>query len=113
MSVLAERLIRAGLEKSGDPWVQEESLALVVEAVRRALAEHVEHREQRLAVLLARTLIASDTTRRLLFAHMARQWGGADQIRLAHDSARTASINALRDRGWADMVPHEAEDPVQ
>ena len=75
-----------------------------------ALDEQARHAEDRLAKLLTRNIIASDTTRRLLFAHMARQWGGGEQIRQAHDSARTASINALRERGWAAALRLDVEE---
>lgn len=113
ISVLTERMIRAGLEEAAVRQLEDASLAAVVDAVRVTLAEYANQREDRLAKLLVRNIIASDTTRRLLFAHMARQWGGAEQIRLAHDSARTASINALRERGWNDALPADSEESLQ
>src|SRR5207302_1035512 len=100
LSLLAERLIDAGLEQSAVRRMEETALPAIAETVRTAMDEHARQTEDRLAKLLTRNIIASDTTRRLLFAHMARQWGGGEQIRQAHDSARTASIDALRERGW-------------
>jgi len=44
------------------------------------------------------------------FAHMVRQWGGVEQIRQAHESARTASINALREHGWVAALRLDAEE---
>ena len=107
---LAERLISAGLQQGAVRQLQETALPQLAEAVRLALEEHARHTEDRLAKLLTRNIIASDTTRRLLFAHMARQWGGGEQIRQAHDSARTASINALRERGWVAALRLDVEE---
>jgi hypothetical protein len=107
---LAERLIRTGLTQATAYQFEATALPLFADAVRAALAEQAKHNEDRMAKLLTRTIIISDTTRRLLFAHMARQWGGAAQIRQAHESARTASINALRERGWAAAVRLDVED---
>ena len=90
--------------------MEETALPHLAEALRVALAEQARRSEDRLAKLLTRTIISSDTTRRLLFAHMARQWGGGEQIRQAHESARTASINALRERGWAAALRLDAEE---
>ena len=77
--------------------------------MRAALEEHARHTEDRLAKLLTRDIIASDTTRRLLFAGMAKQWGG-EAVRPVHDSARTAAINALKERGWAAALRLDVED---
>lgn len=107
---LAERLIRAGLTQTTAQHLEAAALPALAETVRAALAEHAQHSEDRLARLLTRGIIASDTTRRLLFAHMARQWGGAEQIRTVHDSARTASINALRERGWLAALRLDGEE---
>jgi hypothetical protein len=41
---------------------------------------------------------------------MAKQWGGAEQIRPVHDSAKLASINALRERGWAAALRLDIDD---
>jgi hypothetical protein len=101
MCELAERLIRTGLSPASAP--RGESAALP-SALRTALEEQARRTEERLAKLLVRSIVASDTTRRLLFAHMARRWGGADAIQPVHDSARTASINALRERGWQEEL---------
>jgi hypothetical protein len=107
---LAERLIHAGLESGSAQQLEETGLPLLAETVRVALDEYARQSEERLAKLLTRNIIASDTTRRLLFAHMARQWGGGEQIRQAHDSARTASINALRERGWVAAIQLDVEE---
>jgi hypothetical protein len=107
---LAERLIRGGLERGAVRQLEETALPALAEAVRVALEEHERHSVDRLAKLLVRNLIASDTTRRLLFSHMARQWGGAEQIRPVHDAAKLASINALRDRGWAAALRLDIAD---
>jgi hypothetical protein len=107
---LAERLIRAGLQAGAARQVEETALPLVAEAVRLALEERARATEDRLAKLLVRDILASDTTRRLLFAHMVRQWGEVEQIRQAHESARTASINALREHGWLAALRVDAEE---
>ena len=65
---LAERLIRTGLQGSAARQVEETALPLVAEAVRVALEERARATEDRLAKLLVRGILASDTTRRLLFA---------------------------------------------
>jgi hypothetical protein len=108
---LAERLIYAGLQQGAVRNQEEAALPLLAEAVRVALDEHARLTEDRLAKLLTRSIITSDTTRRMLFAHMAKQWGGGEQIQLAHDSARTASINALRERGWIAALRLDIEEP--
>jgi hypothetical protein len=110
LSLLAERLIHAGLEQSAVRRMEETALPAIAETVRTAMDEHARQTEDRLAKLLTRNIIASDTTRRLLFAHMARQWGGGEQIRQAHDSARTASIDALRERGWMAALRLDVEE---
>jgi hypothetical protein len=107
---LAERLIRVGLHGSAARQVEETALPLVAEAVRVALEERARSTEDRLAKLLVRDILASDTTRRLLFAHMVRQWGEVAQIRQVHESARTASINALREHGWVAALRLDAEE---
>ena len=107
---LAERLIYAGLQHGAARQLQETALPQIAETVRLALDDHARQSEDRLAKLLTRNIIASDTTRRLLFAHMARQWGGGEQIRQAHESARTASINALRERGWLAALRLDIEE---
>jgi len=107
---LAERLISAGLQRGAIRQLEDTALPQLAEAIRVALEEHARHSEDRLAKLLTRTIITSDTTRRLLFAHMAKQWGGGEGIRQAHDSARTASINALRERGWAAALRLDVEE---
>ncbi len=107
---LAERFIRKGLEAGAARQLEETALPALADAVRLALEDHARQTEDRLAKLLTRNIIASDTTRRLLFAHMARQWGGAEGIRQAHESARTASINALRERGWVAALRLDAEE---
>ena len=109
-SELIERYVRAGMQRASLRQIEEQALPLLTEAVRVALDDHARQTEERLAKLLTRTIIASDTTRRLLFAHMARQWGGSEQIRQAHESARTASINALRERGWVAALRLDVED---
>jgi hypothetical protein len=106
---LAERLIYVGLQRGAIQQLEDTALPQLAEATRLALEEHARHTEERLAKLLARNIIISDTTRRLLYAHMARQWGGGEAIRQAHDSARTASINALRERGWAATLRLDVE----
>ena len=110
---LAERLIAAGLRHGAVHQLEETALPLLAEAVRVALEDFARHTEDRLAKLLARNIITSDTTRRLLYTHMARQWGGGEQIRPALESARTASINALRERGWAAALRLDVEDLSQ
>jgi len=99
-SELAERILRADLERGAVRQLEGTALPQLAEAVRAALEEHARHTEDRLAKLLVRNIIASDTTRRLLFAQMAKQWGG-EAVRPVHDSARNAAIDALRERGWA------------
>jgi hypothetical protein len=110
---LAERFIRKGLEGGAARQLEDAALPALTAAVRMALEDHARQTEDRIAKLLTRNIITSDTTRRLLFAHMARQWGGGDQIRYAHDSARTASINALRERGWIAALRLDAEELVE
>lgn len=112
-SALIERFVKRGLADSTARELEETSLPAITEAIRAALDEHEQHRDDRLASLLTRSIIASDTTRRLLFAHMARQWGGAEQIRQAHDSARTASINALREHGWQLAIADDVGESEQ
>jgi hypothetical protein len=107
---LAERFIREGLEDGAAHQLEESALPALTAAVRVALAEERRQTEERLARLLTRAIIASDTTRRLLFAHMARQWGGAEQIRPVHDSARTAAIDALRERGSPAALRLDVEE---
>jgi hypothetical protein len=110
---LAERFISAGLQHGAVQQLEETALPLLAEAVRVALEDVARHTEDRLAKLLARNIVTSDTTRRLLFTHMARQWGGGEQIRPVLESARTASINALREHGWAAALRLEGEDLSQ
>jgi hypothetical protein len=105
-----ERYIRLGREQRAAQSLGEAASAMLAEAVRTALDDHARQTEDRLAKLLTRTIIASDTTRRLLFAHMAKQWGGAEAIRQVHDSARTASINALRERGWVAALQLDTQE---
>ena len=112
-SELVERCVSAGLQRTSLRQMEETALPALAEAVRLALEDHNRQTEDRLAKLLARTIITSDTTRRLLFAHMAKQWGGSEQIQLAHDSARTASINALRERGWIAALRLDIEEPAE
>ena len=107
---LAERLIRTGLAKATAQQLETTALPVLADTLRAALEEQAQRTEDRLAKLLTRSIIASDTTRRLLFAHMARQWGGAEGIRQVHDSARTASIDALRERGWLAALRLDAEE---
>lgn len=107
---LAERFIRTGLAQTAVQSVDMDTNPAHTEALRAVLADQARQTEDRLAKLLTRNIIASDTTRRLLFAHMARQWGGGEQIRQAHDSARTASINALRERGWVAALRLDIEE---
>lgn len=107
---LAERLIHVGLQRGAVRQIEDTAFPLLAEAVRVALEEHARHTEDRLAKLLTRNIITSDTTRRLLFAHMAKQWGGGEGIRQAHDSARTASVNALRERGWVAALRLDVEE---
>jgi hypothetical protein len=73
-----ERFIRSGLEAGATNQLEKTALSNLVKAVRAALDDHAHQSEERLAELLARNTIASDTARRLLFAHMARQWGGGE-----------------------------------
>jgi hypothetical protein len=108
---LAEHLITRGLASAALQDVEETALPHLSEALRVALAEQARRSEDRLARLLTRAIISSDTTRRLLFAHMVRQWGNSEQLRQAHDSARLASINALRERGWAAALGLDTEEP--
>jgi hypothetical protein len=109
---LAERLIRVGLEGGAARQLEETALPALAEAVRFALEEWERRSADRLAKLLVRNLIASDTTRRLLFSHMAKQWGGAEQIRPVHDAAKVASINALRERGWAAALRLDVDEAM-
>jgi len=106
---LAERLIRDGLQREAARQLEGAALPQLADAVRAALEEHARHTEDRLAKLLVRSIIAGDTTRRLLFAQMARQWG-AEAVRPVHDSARTAAISALKERGWAAALRLDAEE---
>jgi hypothetical protein len=110
MSVLAERLICAGLERGAAGRLEAAALPALVAAVQEALDARTRQTEERLAKLLVRNVIASDTARRLLFAHMAKQWGGAEHIRQVHDSARTAAIHALRERGWVAALRLDIEE---
>jgi hypothetical protein len=110
VSDLAERLIDAGLERGALGRLEETALPALAETVRVVLEEQSRLSEDRLAKLLTRAIITSDTTRRLVFAHMAKQWGGGEQMRLVHESARTASINALRERGWVAALQLDTED---
>jgi hypothetical protein len=110
---LAERFIRVGLEQGALRQVEDTALPQLAEAVRMALEDYARHTEDRLARLLARNIITSDTTRRLLYTHMAKQWGGGELIRPVLESARTASINALRERGWAAALRLDVEDLSQ
>src|SRR5690348_4559566 len=80
-SELIERLISTSLEAGAARQLEATALPALADTVRMVLDEHSRRTEDRLAKLLTRNIIASDTTRRLLFAHMARQWGGAEQIR--------------------------------
>jgi hypothetical protein len=110
VSTLTEYLIRAGLEHGAARQLEETALPVLADTIRAVLEDHAHHMEERLAKLLARNVLICDTTRRLLFAHMARQWGGAEKIRATHDSACTASVNALREKGWAAALRLDAED---
>jgi hypothetical protein len=110
---LAERLIRVGLERGAARQLEETALPALAEAVRVALQEHERRSVDRLAKLLVRNLIACDTTRRLLFSHMAKQWGGAEVIRPVHEAAKVASINALRERGWTATLRLDIDDASQ
>lgn len=99
---VAERLIRAGLQQGTQQLVEPGILPLLAEAVRAALEDHDCQAEDRLARLLVRVTVASDTTRRLLFTYLARQWG-AEATRQVLDSAHLASVDALRKRGWTAL----------
>jgi hypothetical protein len=111
-SELAERLIRAGLERGAARQMEDTAMPAIVQAVLAALDEHERRGTDRLAKLLVRSIVAGDTTRRLLFAHMARRWGGADAIHQVHEAARLGAINALRDRGWAAALRLDIDDAM-
>ena len=106
---LAERFIRAGLAAGTTHQLEETSLPLLVEALRAALEDHERHAEDRLARLLVRSTVAADTTRRLLFTYLARQWG-ADATHQVLEGARTASIDALRRQGWSAALRPDGEE---
>ena len=112
MSALVERYIRAGLAREGVAHVEEAALPQLADLLRTLAEQHDQQVEERLARLLTRALLAADTTRRLLYAHMARQWG-ADQIRPVHEGARTAAINALREKGWAAAIRLDPEGGLE
>ena len=108
-SELIERCVRAGLEAGAARQLEESSLPLLAEVVHAALEDHDRRAEDRLARLLVRSIVAADTTRRLLFTYLARQWG-ADATRQVLDSARTASIDALRRHGWSAALRLDGEE---
>src|SRR4051794_793536 len=98
LSVLAERLLLTGLEATATEQLEATLLPALGEVLKGTLDDHLHRQEDRLAKLLTRAILASDTTRRLLYAHMAKQWG-AEQVRPVHEGARTAAINGLREKG--------------
>ena len=107
---LAERFIRTGLKDSSARQLESAAMPALADAVRTLLDEHAHQAEDRLARLLTRAILASDTTRRLVYAHMTKQWG-ADLVRPVHASARTAAINALKEKGWAASLVPDVEEP--
>ena len=75
---LAERLIRTGLAKATAQQLETTALPVLADTVRAALEEQARAPRTGWPSCSTRSIVASDTTRRLLFAHMAKQWGGAE-----------------------------------
>jgi hypothetical protein len=112
ISELAERFIRAGLERGAARTLEETALPAVAEAVRLALEAQARRSEERLAKLLTGAILTGDITRRLVFASLVQQWG-REQIQPVHDAARTAAIDALRQKGWAAALRLDVEDVLE